>query len=268
MKSILVPALALVVFAGGCTDDSPQESATPDSITDVVGAVIKKRRAYIKSLPNRTGILAEDWKYSVFAEEIIIRDFFQDRRGGVFLDVGCAWPVTGSNTYYLEKHLGWTGIGIDALDDFRAGWEEKRPLSKFRNFLVTDKIAGPATFYKSEGLGLSSTSRDHAMGKMFGVEVEPEKIEVRTTTLDALLDREGVTKIDLVSMDIEGHEAKALAGFDLDRFAPELLVIEGKSRQVKKFMNRHGYVQIQRYVRYDNLNRYFERKKAGDPPEM
>ena len=29
-------------------------------------------------------------------------------------------------------------------------------------------------------------------------------------------------------MDIEGGEPKALAGFDLDRFRPELIVIEGK----------------------------------------
>ena len=25
---------------------------------------------------------------------------------GFFADVGCAWPVRNSTTYYLEKHLG------------------------------------------------------------------------------------------------------------------------------------------------------------------
>ena len=45
--------------------------------------------------------------YSQHGEELIIRDFFQDRRDGVFLDVGAAWPVHYSNTYYLESELGW-----------------------------------------------------------------------------------------------------------------------------------------------------------------
>jgi len=40
--------------------------------------------------------------YSQHREELIVRDFFHDRRNGVFLDVGCASPIQNSNTYYLE----------------------------------------------------------------------------------------------------------------------------------------------------------------------
>src|SRR5262245_39928539 len=78
--------------------------------------------------------------YSHDKEELIIRDFFQDRRGGVFLDVGCYHPIKDSNTYYLEKHLGWTGIGVDALPELAPKWEQKRPGAKFQNFLVTDHV--------------------------------------------------------------------------------------------------------------------------------
>ncbi len=51
-------------------------------------------------------ILDQKSLYSHGKEELIIRDFFQDRRGGVFLDVGFAFPKKNSTTYYLEKHLG------------------------------------------------------------------------------------------------------------------------------------------------------------------
>lgn len=44
--------------------------------------------------------------YSQYDEELIIRDFFNDRRGGVFVDVGCYHYKDISTTYYLEKHLG------------------------------------------------------------------------------------------------------------------------------------------------------------------
>ena len=83
-------------------------------------------------------------------------------------------------------------------------------------------------------------------------------------TLDDLLEREGVEKIDLLSMDIEGHEAKALAGFDIERFRPELVVIEGHNKDVTTYLHRHGYKQILRYVPFDPVNRYF---RPRPPPK-
>lgn len=62
-------------------------------------------------------------------------------------------------------------------------------------------------------------------------------------------------------MDIEGHEPEALAGFDIDRFRPELLVIEGKKGAVSRYLRRHGYVQVKRYEPFDGVNRYFQRKR-------
>ena len=229
---------------------------------------IQQLRDDFEVLPGRTGILAEENLYSLVSEELIIRDYFQDRRGGFFLDVGCAWAVDYSNTYYLEKHLGWTGIGVDALIEYASDWEVIRPTSKFRNYLITDKSGGEGTFFKSDSLGLSSTNEKLAEGTLFGFEVAPEEVSVPMITLTDLLDQEGVTKVDLVSMDIEGHEPKAFAGFDIDRFAPELLVIEGKNNQVESYLATHGYVLIERYLQYDTINRYYERAEAAKETEI
>ena len=225
---------------------------------------VEEVREKIHTAPGRTGILAEKKLYSSFDEELIIRDFFLDRKGGFFLDVGCAWPIKASNTYYLEKHLGWTGIGIDALDDYAVGWKEKRPNSKFFNFLVTDRSEGSRTFYKSEEIGLSSTNRLRANGTYFGGSAKVKKVEIPLITLNNLLDREGIKKINLLSMDIEGHELTALAGFDIERFSPDLIVIEGRSGRddtLKQYFNQHGYELIQRYLPFDYVNLYFCRKQ-------
>ena len=214
-------------------------------------------------------VFGEEWegpersRYSQANEEVIIRDFFDDRRGGFFLDIGSAAPIVDSTTYYLEKHLGWSGIGVDALSDYADGWAQERPRSKFFAFLVTDRSGASGTFYKSPGLGLSSASREQASGKMFGPEMETTEIQVPMVTLDELLDSQGVTKVDLVSMDIEGHEPKALAGFDIERFQPDLLVIEGQSEEVLRYMRDHGYERIQRYRAFDRVNSYFRRKRAS-----
>jgi hypothetical protein len=106
-----------------------------------------------------------------------------------------------------------------------------------------------------------------ASGKIFGDALEPEEILIETITLDDLLDREGVTKNDLLSMDIEGHEPAALAGFDIERFQPELVVVERtvvRSKdgedEVYRYFERHGYELIAKYEPFDPVNRYFKRR--------
>lgn len=285
MCKTIKPALSIAVVAalavlGSACGADPEGAATaltaeePGPFSDQVrlepemakvASVIKQKRAALRNVEGRKGILAEERLYSLFDEELIIRDFFQDRRGGFFLDVGCAWPVRASNTYYLEKHLGWKGIGIDALAGYAPGWKEKRPGSRFFSYLVTDQSNIKETFFMAPNPGLSSTDRELASGKTFGTDVAPEEVQIETITLDDLLDREGVTKIDLLSMDIEGHEPKALAGFDIGRFQPELVIVEGQviaesEHKVRAYFEEHGYELIEKYQPFDSVNRYFERK--------
>jgi FkbM family methyltransferase len=259
MKKILsrsfMSIIVMLIIAGGCSDDNPMTKRE---------IALKKARERIRNAPGRTGILTEKKLYSFFDEELIIRDFFQDRQGGFFVDVGCAYPIKANNTYYLEKHLGWTGIGIDALNDYAVEWKEKRPNTRFFNFLVTENSAGSGRFYKSERMGLSSTNQNMADG----FEEDPrgraktEEIQVKKISLTDLLDQEEIKKIDLLLLDIEGHELKALAGIDLERFSPELIVSEvfGNDK-VTKYLNKHGYQQIQRYVPMDEVNTYYCRKQ-------
>ncbi|MFP8879977.1 MAG: FkbM family methyltransferase [Myxococcota bacterium] len=274
---------AVITFGIGCgaRDEAPlAEPSTEDAGAFVdqtqpgpglgkIWSVIEKERERLRNVTGREGILAEERRYSLFDEELLIRDFFQDRRGGFFLDVGCAWPVRSSNTYYLEKHLGWKGIGIDALAEYGPAWKTDRPNSRFFSYLVTDRSGIKETFFKSPNPGLSSTNRKMASGRIFGDDLEPEEVQIYTITLNDLLDREGVTKIDLLSMDIEGHEPKALAGFDIERFQPELVVTErsvvhkkgdGKGK-VYRYFERHGYELIEEYLPFDKTNHYFKRKE-------
>src|SRR5918992_613419 len=43
-------------------------------------------------------------RQSMNFEEWIVRDFFRDRSGGTFVDVGSADYKANSNTWYLETH--------------------------------------------------------------------------------------------------------------------------------------------------------------------
>lgn len=207
--------------------------------------------------------LAGEPLYSQHKEELIIRDFFHDRREGFFLDVGCATPIRDSNTYYLEKHLGWSGIAVDGLPEYQSSWERRRPKSKFFNYLVTDHADTVEPFYRSELPGISSI-RKPVKGPA-GNERAFEEIQVPTITLTRLLEENQISRIDLLSIDIEGAEPLALAGLDIDRFHPELAVIEAKPANreaIVRYFAEHGYEQIERYLEHDPVNYYFAPKAS------
>ncbi len=246
-----VAALLATLCVAAC-GDAPSEPPAAET----AAAPVAERRNILDT---------ETKRYSQFDEELIVRDFFQDRRDGVFLDVGCGPPTERSTTYYLEKHLGWSGIGIDALPDYAEPWKQERPKSRFFAFLVTDHSDTMDAFYRSPIEGLSSTqqSRPFQAPDTEPLVLEGKEMQLPTITLDKLLDEAGVESIDFLSMDIEGSEPPALAGFDIERFAPELVCIEvsGETEEaIRDYFAEHGYERIERYTNRDPANWYFTPK--------
>ncbi len=212
--------------------------------------------ASVQAEPRAWDLTPHEKQYSQFNEELIIRHFFEDREGGVFVDVGCYHWKQFSTTYYLEAHLGWSGVGIDALPWLRTGYEKNRKATRFFNYIVSDASGGKQTLFAAGPI--SSTDEEWAERWLPGQERPP--IEVETITLDDLLDQARVTKIDFLSMDIEGSEATALRGFDVERFRPDLVCIEVAQANrdfVAKYFARHGYDRLEKYEPYDSVNRYY-----------
>ncbi len=68
-------------------------------------------------------------------------------------------------------------------------------------------------------------------------------------------------------MDIELGEPAALAGFDMDRFKPQLVCIEALDEgtevkdQIIAYLTVHGYERLDKYLEYDGDNWYFRPKE-------
>jgi FkbM family methyltransferase len=198
--------------------------------------------------PHRNSYSEEEW---------CIRDFFNDKRDGFFVDVGANDYKVTSNTYYLDTVLNWRGLAIEPQRQFEADYIKFRPRTKFLSFFVSDASNQLAKLYvlKKNSL-IASGTRDFT-------EREGEKakeVDVPTITLNDLLNSEGVKKIDFISIDIELWEPKALAGFDVERFRPELVCIEAHPQvrqQIIDYFARHHYVVVGKYLRADVNNLYF-----------
>jgi len=197
-------------------------------------------------------------KWSENAEEWMIRDFFQEVRGGVFLDVGSADAQKGNNTYFLESQLGWSGIAVDALAEYGPSYERLRPRTRFLALFVSDHSADNATIYVSRRFEqYSSAARDFTADRASG---DVATRQVPSITLNDLLSQAGISQLDFMSMDIELSEPKALAGFDLPRFRPRLVCIEAhpETRQaILDYFVARGYTVVGKYLRLDQTNLWF-----------
>lgn len=198
-------------------------------------------------------------RYSHNVEEWVVRDFFHDRRNGVFVDVGAADARRGSNTYYLESRLGWSGIAVDALEEYRESYTRYRPRTPFFVAFVGDQSGGSATMYVSDTRTESSSFSERFAA--FYATSPLSTRQVPKARLSDLIDKAGLTRVDFVSMDIELAEPKALAGFDIDRFRPALLCVEAHPpvrQELIDYFARHGYVLVGAYLMADPTNFYFK----------
>ena len=190
-------------------------------------------------------------------EEWIVRDFFQDERSGTFVDVGANHYQERSNTYFLETTLGWSGVAIEPQTRFASGYQHFRPKTRFVPLFVSDVSNQQATLYvpKTNYL-VASSSREFAAS--YDDDITPR--ETTTTTLDDVLNRLAVEKVDFLSIDIELAEPQALAGFSIGRFRPRLVCIEAHPpvrQQLLDYFHKHGYVLVGKYWRIDGDNFWF-----------
>jgi FkbM family methyltransferase len=199
--------------------------------------------------PQRSSLAGEEW---------FVRDFFHDRRGGVFVDIGAYDYKRDSNTYYLETVLGWSGVAVDANPAFAPGYQQFRPRTRFVNFFVSDHSDGRATlFVPPSNDQMASSTQDFANNS---AKRTTQSREVPTITLNDLLRTLEVEHIDFLTVDVELAEPMVLAGFDARRYRPTLVCIEAHPRvrqQIINYFARAGYVVVGKYLRADLLNLWF-----------
>lgn len=192
---------------------------------------------------------------SQYEEEWILRDYFGDRKGATFLDVGASEHERFSNTWYLEKRLEWSGIAVEPQTSLAEGWRLNRPRTKLISAFASDRSDQTATLYVGDQTLVASATKTFTdrWGENVG-------IQTPTLTLNDILDRNGVSRLQFVSIDVELHEPQVLAGFDLKRFAPELVCIEAhpEVRQaILDYFTARDYVIVGKYLRTDTQNLYF-----------
>jgi len=171
-------------------------------------------------------------------EERLVREFFAGKQSGFFVEVGANHPTERSQTWHLEQ-AGWTGILIEPQPDFAALLVTARRAKVFAVACTAPQHAGESLPLHVDG-ACSALDRDRmAPGSRVA-----SVILVPTRTLDDVLEEaEAPAPLDLLSIDVEGHETEVLQGFDFFGWRPRLILVEDHvgSLRTHRVLTGHGY---------------------------
>jgi FkbM family methyltransferase len=165
--------------------------------------------------------------YAFTAEDRLIESILKPiiTQPGFYVDVGCNEPRFISNTFLLYRR-GWRGICIDANTRLIQKFQFIRPRDKAIVALInTEKKI--LEFNELENNVLSTADNAHLEeGLAIGQKIIKKHI-ITTQTLTEILDKyKAPTQFDLLSLDIEGYDLKALQSLDFRKYQPRLIVVE------------------------------------------
>jgi len=164
--------------------------------------------------------------YSQEGEDMILDPFLDGRNSGFYVDIGAHHPKRFSNTYRLYL-TGWRGINVDANPGSMRIFQLVRPRDINIEAAVSSRRQ-ELTYFVFNEPALNTFKKDLALDRVNEIYKIVEEINIRTEPLCELLGRSvpANTKIDLLTVDVEGLDYDVLQSNDWSRYSPEFILVE------------------------------------------
>ena len=177
-------------------------------------------------------ILSKKNYFSFSGVDILIENIFRNQKNGFYIDVGCQHPIKNNNTYLLHKK-GWSGINIDLDKDNIDLFNVSRISDDNINIAASNRINEVDLFFfhkKSPINTIDKKTSQFQKAKISSIK------KIKTNTLNNIIKSSKYSnkKIDLLSIDVEGHELPVLEGLDFNKYSPNVIVVEYLDLNVSK----------------------------------
>ncbi len=208
---------------------------------------------------SKENIYLSDASYSQSGEDMIIKYIFSSL--GIkfedvsYIDVGANNPVSLNNTYWSYTK-GARGVLVEPNKDLIPLLMSERGEDIVLNCCVDSEDDKTVALYKANIHGLSTVNEDirkQVIEENNDVVFEVDS-EVKTITVDSIIENVLNKVPDFISIDVEGHEMNVLRSIDFSKYRPKLFVIEmieyttsivdfKKNTEILEFMESKGYIE-------------------------
>ena len=188
-----------------------------------------------------------------FGEDLFINYFFQQKKKGLYIDIGCNLPKSRSITYLLYKK-GWNGIKVDISPRSIKLNEFIRPKDINLNISVGKNEALIDAYIFYDNCSMNTVDKKFKEYTKKSVNKDPSILKLKQLRLNTILQNNMIDKIDYLNIDVEGHEYEVISGFNIKKYLPELVSIEihdkncpPTNNKIYKYFIKNNYKLISIY---------------------
>ncbi len=171
-------------------------------------------------------------------DRIIYNQFFPGKRDGVMIEAGGATPEYHSMSK-MFKNIGWRAVIIEPVPRYydmhiAVGNEvyryalssEDKKDGDFCLSYANDTISSTDHPWAAIKYNMEKMNAHRHVYDIDGVMKRMKIIKVDYITLNTLIEKVGNPHINFLCLDIEGGELDALKGFDINKYQPDVIMIE------------------------------------------
>jgi FkbM family methyltransferase len=186
--------------------------------------------------------------YSQFGEDAVIQAWLRNKAysecgdqlrwitNGFYVDIGGYHPEYLSNTLWLYQQ-GWRGINVEPSLGTKNAFDFSRPEDTNLQLAISDHD-GELTFFSYGHSVLNTVNKSHVDWTQ-----NPTESVVPCLTLKTLLDKylPSGKSLDILSVDVEGHDLIVLRSNDWSKYRPELALVELHQTSIESILQDEVY---------------------------
>ena len=192
--------------------------------------------------------------FGATGEDVLLNKIFKNNKG-FYIDIGALHPVNGSLTYNLYKK-GWNGLNFDIVEKNIKLFKLFRKRDHSQRIAISSKSGFIKSYIFSSGSGLNTLEKSWAdkWSKSIGKYQIQKLKKIKLTDIVKNLNIK--KNIELLNIDVEGHESRVLEGISFDLLRPKIITVEIHVKKTADIFKTKTYKILQKN-RYDLISHYY-----------